>query len=215
MSEKLVGDMKEAIRNGDSEAAKRAADLAVSEGIDLTAAIKELSAVMAEIGERFSRLEIFLTDLMMSGEAMKTITDVFAPVLRERKLSIARIGKIVIGTVRGDIHDIGKTLTAASLDAAAFEVHDLGVDVTPIAFIEKARDVGADMIGLSALMTTTMPYQHETIRLLEEMKLRSKYRVVVGGGPTTREWAREIGADEYGKDCTEAVRICKKIMEVR
>jgi trimethylamine corrinoid protein len=212
LSERVVEELKQAIRSMNAEAAKKAAEEAVAQDIDLVATTRELSAVMREIGQRFSCLEIFLTELMMAGEAMKAITNVFAPVLKERKAAIPTNGKIVIGSVQGDIHDLGKNLVVAMLEAAGFEIHDLGVDIKPIAFINKAEEVRTNIIALSALMTTTTPFQKEAIDLLKELRLRDKYKIIIGGGAASAEWANDIGADAYGKDCDEAVSACMKLM---
>jgi methylmalonyl-CoA mutase cobalamin-binding domain/chain len=167
---------------------------------------------MQEIGEKFARLEIFLSDLIMAGEAMTSVVEVLRPVLLQKRLATLVAGKIVIGTVQGDIHDIGKNIVAAMLIASGFEVHDLGVDVSPSRLVESAQEEKTDIIGMSALMTTSMPYQEEAIKLLQELGLREEYWVLVGGGPVTDKSAQDMGADGYAKDATEAATAAKKLM---
>jgi corrinoid protein of di/trimethylamine methyltransferase len=146
-----------------------------------------------EVGDRFSRGDIFLPELVAAGEAMKAAISVLEPEMAKHGTQRDILGKVVVGTVKGDIHDIGKTLVGTMLSASGFQVYDLGVDVPVETFAEKARQVGADIVGLSALITTTMGKQRDVIEALDDMGLRPKVKVMVGGAPVTQGWAEEIG----------------------
>ena len=158
-------------------------------------------------------MEIFLPELVMGAEAMKAAVDVLKEAITARGETLEKKGTVVIGTVEGDIHDIGKTIVVAMLQAAGFEVVDLGKDVPIPTFVKRAEEVSADIIGASALLTTTMPRQKDLIEYLKTYGKRDKYFVIVGGAPTTKEWAKEIGADGQGKDAAEAVKLCEKLMK--
>jgi len=212
----ILKKLGESVIKGDKEAAKKAAEEALSLGLDPIEAINEgLAKGINEMGERFGRLEVFLTELILAGEAMRAAVEVFEPKMTAEKVSEVKLGKIVIGTVKGDIHDIGKNLVATMLIAAGFDVYDIGVEAPPGKFIEKAEEVGATIIATSSLMSTTRPYQRDMITLLNDMGLRDKYKVMVGGGTVTQEWAEEIGADGYGRDAEEAVKVAKKLVKGR
>lgn len=212
----ILKKLGESVIKGDKEAAKKAAEEALSLGLDPIEAINEgLAKGINEMGERFGRLEVFLTELILAGEAMRAAVEVFEPKMTAEKVSEVKLGKIVIGTVKGDIHDIGKNLVATMLIAAGFDVYDIGVEAPPGKFIEKAEEVGATIIATSSLMSTTRPYQRDMITLLNDMGLKDKYKVMVGGGTVTQEWAEEIGADGYGRDAEEAVKVAKKLVKGR
>jgi len=149
----------------------------------------------------------------MSGEAMKAAIATLEPELKKRKQELKTLGKVVIGTVQGDIHEIGKTLVATMLRANGFQVHDLGVDVSPQRFVDAVREVNADVVGLSALLTTTMLNQEAVILTLKEAGLRDQVKVIIGGVPTSPEWAEEIGADAYAENATEAVEVVKGLVQ--
>ncbi len=170
---------------------------------------------MRSIGDKFQRLEVFLPELMLGGriftEAMKLIEPIIAKKGIEREVE----GRVVIGTVKGDVHNIGKDIVAMLLKTAGFEVHDLGVDVEISKFIEKAREVKADIIGLSSLLTSTMPIQKDFIDILKERRERDRYLVMVGGGPVTQRWADEIGADGFAGNAEEAVRLASDLVRKR
>ena len=146
---------------------------------------------------------------------MKAAIAVLEPEMTKRGTARQILGKVVIGTVEGDIHDIGKTLVATMLSASGFDVYDMGVDVPITKFVEKAREVGADIVGLSALLTTTMVKQRTIIKALEEGGLRPKVKVLVGGAPVTRSWASEIGAEGYSEDAVGAVGVAKRLMGIQ
>jgi corrinoid protein of di/trimethylamine methyltransferase len=175
----------------------------MDEGADPLKIISSLTDVMEKIGEKFSRLEIFLPEMMMSGEAMSKAVDILKPHLKGKEEGQSK-GKVILGTVKGDLHEIGKNIVKVMLTSNLFEVKDLGVDVDSVNFIKEAEAMGADIIGVSALMSTTLPHQKEIIDILKERGLREKFKVVIGGAPTTQEWADEIGADLYCPDAGSA-----------
>jgi corrinoid protein of di/trimethylamine methyltransferase len=167
---------------------------------------------MDTVGEGFANGELFIPDLMMSGEAMKAAIAALEGELIKRKQQRDVLGRVVIGTVQGDIHEIGKTLVATMLAANGFEVHDLGVDVSAQRFVDKVREVEADVLGLSALLTTTILNQETVILTLKEAGLRDRVKVIIGGVPASAEWAEEIGADAYAENATEAVAAVKQLV---
>ncbi len=167
------------------------------------------------VGDRFERGEFFLMHLVAAGEAIKKVMDeLIEPELKKRASKLESTGKVVIGTVEGDIHDIGKNIVASMLITAGFEVHDLGKDVPAEEFIKKAKEVGADIIGASALLSTTMPVQREIVKLLRKEGLKERIKIMVGGAPATEDWAKEIGADGYAENAVEAVNVAKKLMNM-
>jgi corrinoid protein of di/trimethylamine methyltransferase len=213
--EELFEAMARSVIDGEEEIAVELARRAVSENIDPLEAINRGFVLgVNEVGERFGCGEVFLPDLVMAGKAMKAAIAVLEPEMTRRGTERQVLGRVVLGTVEGDIHEIGKTLVGIMLAANGFEVHDLGVDVPVAKFIEKAREVSADIVGLSALLTTTMPQQKRVIELLEDGGLRHSVKVMVGGAPVTRSWADEIGADGYSEDAIGAVQVAKDLIEV-
>jgi corrinoid protein of di/trimethylamine methyltransferase len=213
LEEKYFAELREAIIAGDMQRARECAEKIVKEGLDPLKAIEEAIQPAAKIvGEKFEKLEIFLVDLIMSADAMKAAAEVLTSAIKAKR-PLRPAGKVVIATVQGDIHDIGKNIVAALLVANGFEVYDLGVDVPALKIIEKAEEVGADVIALSALMTSTMRGQKDVIDMLKAMGIRDKYIVVVGGGATTAEWAREIGADGWAETAPEGVSLIRRLIE--
>lgn len=206
MSEQEILDrLREAVIRADVEAVESAAKMALAAGIDPLRAIEEGLAVgLREVGGRFSKLELFLSDMMLSAEAMTQGAKVLRASISTKREAM-RSGTIIIGTVKGDIHDIGKNIVSALLTANNYDVHDLGTDVPAEEFILKANETKADVIGLSALLSTTMPAQEEVVKRLVETGERQRFRVIVGGAPVREEWAMQIGADAYGKDAADAV----------
>ena len=213
MSEALFAAMKQSIIDGDEEAAAAVAQQALDAGIDPLEAINAgYVAGMSYVGEQFAEGEMFLPDMMLAAEAMKAAVAVLEPEMTRRGTHRTMLGKVVLGTVKGDIHEIGKNLVATMLSASGFEVYDLGVDVPFDKFIDKAREVNADIIGMSALLTTTMTGQRTVIDLLAKAGLRPQVKVMVGGAPVTRSWAAEIGADGMSEDAMGAVSLAKKLV---
>ncbi len=213
MSKELFEAMAQSVINGEDEEAIKLARQAVDQGIDPLEAINQGFVVgLDEVGQQFGCGEMFLPDLVLAAEAMKAAMTVLEPELARRGAARQMLGTVVIGTVEGDIHDIGKTLVATMLSASGFKVYDLGVDVPIRRFIDKAAEVEANLVGLSALLTTTMVKQKSLIESLEEAGLRSKVKVMVGGAPVTRSWAEEIGADGYSEDAIGAVGVARRLV---
>lgn len=213
MKEALLDKLAKTIVDGDEQAAGKVAGEILSAGINPLEAIKQgATKGLDEIGERFQRLEAFLPELMRAGEAMKACLAVFMPHIKPEDEGGIKLGRVVIGTVAGDIHDIGKSIVATMLTVTGFEVYDLGINVPVKRFVEKAAEVEAKIIGLSALLTQSSYYQHEVIKYLKDTGLRKKYYVVIGGAAVTPEWATEIGADGYGKMATHACQLVKRLV---
>lgn len=213
MSE-IFEEIKEAVIDGDEDLAEELAQRVLDEGINPVDAVqKGYIKGIEEIGNSWKAGEAFLPDVMMAADAMKAGLAVLDPAITELgEQGGEAAGKIVLGTVHGDIHDIGKNIVGALLTAAGFKVFDLGIDQKPEDFLAKAEEVGADIIAASALLTTTMGAQKEIIDFLKEKNLRDKYKVVIGGGPTSKAWCEEIGADGWAETADEAVELCKKII---
>jgi corrinoid protein of di/trimethylamine methyltransferase len=208
----LLPKMNEAIVAGDRETAAALAEEAIRAGLDLLEVIEQgYVPGIQKVGELWEQGDYFLPELISSAEAMKAAMARLDPELKRRNIGARMGGRVVIGTVEGDIHDIGKNLVASMLQAGGFEVYDLGADVKLERFIDKAEEVGAAMICLSALLTTTMTNQKRLIGLLRERGLRDKYKVLVGGAPASRKWAEEIGADGYAENAVAAVKLAKSV----
>ncbi|MGQ9599328.1 MAG: corrinoid protein [Anaerolineae bacterium] len=213
--ERIFEEMAQAVIDGLPDKARALANDAIQAGIDPLEAIEQgFKTGMDVVGDGFAKGELFIPDLMMSGEAMKAAIAALEPELMKRKQQRQVLGRVVIGTVQGDIHEIGKTLVATMLAASGFEVHDLGVDVPPQRFVDMVRQVDAHVVGLSALLTTTLLNQEAVILTLKEASLRDKVKVIVGGVPASPEWAEEIGADGYAENATEAVEVVKRMVGV-
>jgi corrinoid protein of di/trimethylamine methyltransferase len=215
MSEELFKQMAQAVIDGDDEEASALAQKALDLGIaPLEAINKGFTPGMDVVGELYSTGEYFLPDLILGGEAMKSALAILEPALSASGQSREVLGRVVLGTVKGDIHEIGKSLVGAMLSANAFEVYDLGIDIEADEFVAKAREYDADIVALSALLTTTMLHQRDVIEHLSEAGLRDRVKVMVGGSPVTQGWADTIGADGFAEDAASAVVIAKKLMGV-
>ena len=207
-AEQIHAKMRASIQNYDAEAAAAAAREAVAAGINLLEAVeKGFAGPIRELGEAFDRMEVFLPQLMLGADAMKAGMAILGESIRAAGGQVASKGSVVIGTVEGDIHDIGKTVVAALLQANGYDVHDLGVEVPAGRFLEAAAAQKADVIGLSALLSTTMLYQRDVLELLRNKGMKEKYFVAVGGAPVTQAWAAQIGADGYARGAYEAVQL--------
>ncbi|MCQ6962395.1 dimethylamine corrinoid protein MtbC, partial [Methanolobus chelungpuianus] len=183
-----------------------------SEGIEPAEIIeKGLAAGMNEVGVMFERGKLFLPHVMMAAGAMEAGVSLLEADM-PKDAAKKKLGVIVNGTVEGDVHDIGKSIVSTMLQSAGFEVHDLGRDVPLQDFIDKIKETGAAMVGMSALMTTTLPGQREVIEMLKEQGLRDKVKVMVGGAPATQNWADKIGADCYAENASEAVARAKELL---
>ena len=212
--ESILKKLADSILSFDEEVAKAMAQEALDAGLDpLKALEKGLKVGIDIVGEKFSRDELFLPHLLMAADALNAAVSVLKKNIPEEASEKMRVGTIVIATVKDDIHDVGKNIVSALLSASGFEVHDLGKDVNVALIVDKAVAVDADIIMASALMTTTMRRQKGIIEELEFKGIRDQFLVMVGGGPTTQEWAIEIEADGYGKNAAEAIAVAKKLME--
>lgn len=214
MSEELFKAMAQSIIDGDSEEADRLARLAIEQGIDPLEAINKGFVVgVNHVGNEFSCGNAFLPELVMAGEAMKAAVAALEPEMARRGTAREVLGKVVLATIHGDIHDIGKTLVGTMLSAAGFQVFDLGVDVPVEIIVQKAREVEADIVGVSALLTTTMVRQRDVVEALDDLGMRPKVKIMVGGAPVTREWVQEIGADGYSEDAIGAVQVARRLVD--
>jgi corrinoid protein of di/trimethylamine methyltransferase len=199
--------------DGTEEEAKALALAVVAGKIDPLEAIEQgLSKGMETVGGQFDRGEAYLPELLMAAAGFNAAMAVLKPEIEAQKRQMAKMGKVLIGTVKGDVHSIGKDIVASVLDTSGFEVVDMGVDNSSLNIIQEAEKIQADVIALSSLMTTTMPGQKEVIDTLKEMGLREKYLVIVGGGPVNQEWADRIGADGYGRSAIDSVALVKGLM---
>src|SRR4030066_2278424 len=207
--------MAQSIIDGDNEVAAELAQQAVSQGINPLEAISQGFVVgVNNVGEAFANGDAFLPELVMAGEAMKAAVAVLEPELARRGTERKMLGKVVLCTVEGDIHEIGKTLVGTRLSATGFQVFDMGVDVPVMKVVEKAREVDADIVAMSALLTTTMVHQKDVIEALEDVGMRDKVKVMVGGAPGTQEWVKQIGADGYSEDASGAAKVAKLLLGV-
>ena len=206
----LLDSLKGAILEINQETAKKIAEDIVDKAIDPNLAIKYAIADGAVlVGQKFDSGEYFLPHLVMAGDLMDEVGSILERNIPKEQIVKKRI--VVIGSVQGDMHSVGKNLVSTMLRSGGFEVHDMGVDVTSMGFIDKAKELKADVIALSSLLTTTMPYQKEVIEDLKSMGIREQFKVMVGGGPVTLDYAQDIGADGYGKDAIEALDEAKKL----
>ncbi|PWH14381.1 MAG: cobalamin-binding protein [Anaerolineae bacterium] len=211
MSQDLFDAMRQSIIDGDPEQAAALVQQAIAQGLDPLVALNQgFVPGVNYVGEQFAQGEMFLPELVVAGEAMKAAVAVLEPEFAKRGTERQILGKVVIGTIEGDIHEIGKTLVATMLSASGFQVYDLGVDVPVMTFVEKAREVNADIIAISALLTTTMVRQKDVIEALQDSNVSAK--VMVGGAPVTQGWAQEIGAHGYSEDAVGAVAVAKRLM---
>jgi corrinoid protein of di/trimethylamine methyltransferase len=187
------------VEEGEKEESEALARELLTKGTDPLEILDDLTQTMDRVGELFANLDIFLPEVILAGEALTAVVDIVKPKLKGTQRLLSK-GKVVIGTVKGDLHEIGKNIVKLMLETKGFEVKDLGYDVDPLDFIKAAEEMGADFIGASSLMSTTMPRQQEIIEFLKDKGLRDKYKVVIGGAPTTQMWADKIGADLYCED---------------
>jgi corrinoid protein of di/trimethylamine methyltransferase len=212
MSDEIISKIYTAIIEGELEQVIELTRQALAADLEPLAIIDQgLIPGMDVVGEKFASGEYFLPNLIISANGMQEAMKLLEPELRARQQVRKSAGKVVIGTVQGDIHEIGKSLVATMLSAHGFEVFDLGVDVSIADFIAKIRETDANLLGLSALLTTTMVVQREAIAALKQAGLRDRLKVMVGGAPVTHTWAEEIGADGYAEDAIGAVALAKKL----
>lgn len=213
MSDDVLTQITTNLVAGEPEAVVELTRQALAVGLEpMTIIDRGLVPGMDIVGEKFASGEYFLPNLIISANAMEQAMQVLGPELKQRQQEVKSLGKVVIGTVRGDIHEIGKSLVATMLSASGFQVFDMGVDVPVEAFLDKVRETGADILGLSALLTTTMEVQADVIQALKEAGMRGQVKVMVGGAPVRKGWAEEIGADGYAEDAIGAVEVAKRLM---
>ena len=205
--------LTEAVIKGDIQTAVAETQTALDAGGNVQDILdKGLIAAMDQVGERFSTGQMFVPQMLRSAKTMQECMKLIKPLFQEGEL--AAKGKVVIGTVRQDLHDIGKNLVAMMMEGAGFTITDLGVDVSPKDFTQKAQEVGADIVAMSALLSTTMPAMAETIKALQEAGIRDKVKVMIGGAPVTENFAREIKADSYAPDAGSAVIAAKELLGI-
>jgi len=203
----------EAVTKGDIIKAVAETQKAIDAGGFIQAIIDEgLIAAMDEVGDNFSKGTIFVPQMLRSAKTMQECMKLLEPLLKEGDTSSK--GKVIIGTVKGDLHDIGKNLVAMMMEGAGFTVTDLGVDVSPEKFVQKAQEVEPDIVAISALLSTTMPSMPQTIEALQKAGIRDKVKVIIGGAPVTAKYAQEIKADSYGADAGSAVTEAKRLMGI-
>jgi corrinoid protein of di/trimethylamine methyltransferase len=213
MSDQLFQAMRKSIIDGAPDTAAKLARESLDSGVNpLDSINKGYVEGINHVGEKYGCREMFLPDMLASAEAMKAALSVLEPAMRESGAQREMLGKVVLGTAKGDIHDIGKNLVGTMLSASGFEVFDLGINVTTDQFVKKAKDVNADIVGISALLTTTMVGQKSVIEALEKDGLRSKIKVIIGGAAVTPKWATDIGADGYARNAIDALDLAKKLV---
>ncbi|MBZ5647560.1 MAG: corrinoid protein [Acidobacteriia bacterium] len=215
MHEETFQAMRQSVLDGAPDHAFELAQRALELGIDPLEAINAgYVSGMNAVGAQYGCGQMFLPDLMASSEAMSAAMSVLEPALRRLGGERPTRGTVVLGTTKGDIHEIGKKLVGTLLAANGFRVHDLGADVASETFAAKAQELNADIVGVSALLTTTMDGQKKVIEALERAGLRPRVKVIVGGAPVSHQWAEQIGADGYGKDAMSAVALAKSLLQV-
>jgi corrinoid protein of di/trimethylamine methyltransferase len=204
-------ELYKAVLEGKAKEAKAITEKALAEGADPQKLVnEEMIPAMAEVGRRFEANEYFVPELLISARAMKAALELIKPLLA--KSGAQPVGRVAIGTVKGDLHDIGKNLVAAMLEGGGFEVIDLGVDASPEKFIAAVKEKNANVVALSALLTTTMPSMKGTIEALKAQGVRAQVKVIIGGAPVTQQYATEIGADGYADNASSAVTVAKKVL---
>jgi corrinoid protein of di/trimethylamine methyltransferase len=209
----LLSQISQSLVDGDPDATFELTQKALAAGLEPLTIIREgLMPGMNIVGDYFARGDYFLPDLIIAADGMKRAMELLEPELTARQQTLETPGTVVMGTVKGDIHEIGKSLVATMLSANGFKVYDLGVDVPIATFVAKVKETGANLVGLSALLTTTMTMQREVIKALVAEGLREQVKVMVGGAPVTRGWAEEIGADGYAEDAMGAVALARRLV---
>lgn len=209
--ETLIQEIYDGVINGQQKVVSEKVSAALAAGLNPADILNQgMVAAMAEVGRLFEEGEYFVPEMLIAARAMQTGLAVLKPSLIQADYK--PVGKVVAGTVKGDLHDIGKNLVCMMLEGASFEIVDLGSDVPPEKFIEAVKSSGAQIIAMSALLTTTMPGMKTTIQALEEAGLRGKVKVMVGGAPVTEQFAKEIGADGYAPDASRAVSLAKSLV---
>jgi 5-methyltetrahydrofolate--homocysteine methyltransferase len=209
--EGILTEIYTSVIDGDLASTRKNVQAAIDQGVDPAAILNQgMIAAMSEVGKRFEEGEYFVPEMLVSARAMQGGLSLLQPLLKQA--DIKSQGKVIIGTVKGDLHDIGKNLVAMMLEGAGFEVVDLGTDVSADRFVEAAQTNQPDLVAMSALLTTTMPQMEATIKALNTAGLRQNVRVMIGGAPVTDAYARQIGADGYAPDASRAVNLAKSLV---
>ncbi len=212
-NQEILDNLARAIIDGDQKSAGENAQSALDKGLDPLEAVDDgLSKGMGIVGAQFENGDVFLPELLMAADTFNAAMEILSPVIAANKQKISKLGTVLLATVKGDQHNIGKNIVATVLETNGFEIVDIGIDQSTLNIIEAAQHHKVDVIGLSSVMTTTMPYQKELIDTLSEMGLRENFLVLVGGGPVSQNWADEIGADGYGETAMDAVGIARKLL---
>lgn len=212
--EEIISKLTEAVAIGDEDAAASLAEEGLAAGADPMELVQQgIKPAMDKVGDDFDKGDAFLPELILAGDAAKAALEHIIPQIEDDKSGLANKGTVIIGTLYGDNHDIGKNIVAAILTANGFKVVDIGINAHPNEYVQAAEKEGADIIAASTLITTSLPYQREIVNILNDAGMREKYFVILGGGPVTPEWTQEIGADGYGRDANNAAMLCQKLME--
>jgi 5-methyltetrahydrofolate--homocysteine methyltransferase len=212
--EELLKLINQGVQDGDRESTIKNVNKAVAAGLNADEILKNgLIPAMSEVGRLFEEGEYFVPEMLVAARAMKGGLEILKPLLVEG--DVKPIGKVVIGTAKGDLHDIGKNLVAMMMEGAGFEVFDLGTDVPPDEFVEQAKNIGADIVAISALLTTTMTNMAEVVKLITEAGLREQVKILIGGAPITDEFTRKIGADGYAQDASQAAKLAISIIKAK
>jgi 5-methyltetrahydrofolate--homocysteine methyltransferase len=207
----VLDEIKQAVIDGNANSAKDMTSKALSGGVNALDIFQQsLIPAMDEVGRRMQAEEYYIPEVLLAARAMRASSEVLKPLILNNP-DLKRAGKVVIGTVRGDLHDIGKNLVAMMLEGASFEITDLGINVNPDAFVAKVKEINPDIIALSAMLTTTMMGMKETIEALKAANVRSSVKVIVGGAPVNQRFADEIGADGYAADAATATSIARQL----
>jgi len=214
LSVKVLDELASSVERMDPEEVTALSKRAIDAGIDPADIVENgIAKGLRRVGERFERGEAFLTDLVGAAAAAKEALDkILRPAMAKAHTTQRSLGKVVLGTVSGDIHDIGKNIVAAMLFASGFEVVDLGTDVSIDDFVSRSSEVGAKIVGTSALLSTTLPVQREIINEFVKRKIRDQHKLLVGGAPATEQWAKEIKADGYAPNAVDAVKLAKRVL---
>lgn len=213
MSSTVLEQLAQAVVEGDVDKVNQLCREALERNVDpLEAITKGLAKGVKDVGDRFGKGEAFLVDLMLAGEAMKAGTAILLPKVKGAGARGHSLGKALMGTVKGDIHSIGKDIVATLMEADGFEVNNIGEDIPDGVFVEKVKEHKPNILGLSSLMTVTMPAQREIINLLQKQALRGQLKVIIGGAPTSQKWAEEIGADGWAGDAVSATRKVRELV---
>jgi corrinoid protein of di/trimethylamine methyltransferase len=206
-----LSKLHDAILNGDANTAVETTKQALNEGVDPQELVeKYMIPAMDEVGRKFECNELFVPELLLTARVMKSSLDLVRPLLQESGAEPA--GRVVVGTVKGDLHDIGKNLVSSMLEGGGFEVTDLGVDVAPEKFVETVKEKNANIVALSALLTTTMPAMKNVLEALSNDGVRGQVKVIIGGAPVTKQYADEIGADGYSDNANGAVNLARQLV---